>query len=213
MARTNKRNGTKKTISQKRKALMDDVPQSEEGTSTAPEVSEMPEVDTSKEMVWKRKEEEVALRFDEPRSKELYLARLEVQRDGNLTRGGGEEGLPTIRAELYRITTCLSSLDPPEIVPARPILPPSTQLFSTQPRVSTGPRVDHSTQRDDVKKDQTMDDDDDMSERQSESESDNDEGNDLLASARSTVRATCIPSNEVDTVVAMQWSVEKLREQ
>ncbi|KAJ8563385.1 hypothetical protein K7X08_031837 [Anisodus acutangulus] len=53
----------------------------------------------------------------------------------------------------------------------------------------------------------------DRSKRQSESESDSDEGDDPLTSARSTVRVANIPSDEVDTVVAMQWSVEQLRDQ
>ncbi|KAJ8554274.1 hypothetical protein K7X08_024952 [Anisodus acutangulus] len=78
------------------------------------------------------------------------------------------------------------------------------------PRVRTEYRVDHSTERDDVKEDRTVDDDDDSLERQSESESDIDEGDDPLASACSVVRAANIPPDKVDTVVAMQWSVEKL---
>ncbi|KAJ8568926.1 hypothetical protein K7X08_032663 [Anisodus acutangulus] len=38
--------------------------------------------------------------------------------------GGGEKGLPAIRSELQRILAWMSALDPPEIVLARPILPP-----------------------------------------------------------------------------------------
>ncbi|KAK4342340.1 hypothetical protein RND71_038156 [Anisodus tanguticus] len=85
MASTNKSKGTKKTTSKKRKAPIDDVPQSEEGTTTIPEGYEFPEVDTSGELVKKIKEEEIALRFAELESKELYLASLEVKQDGNLT--------------------------------------------------------------------------------------------------------------------------------
>ncbi|KAK4357766.1 hypothetical protein RND71_023376 [Anisodus tanguticus] len=51
--------------SRKRKALMDDDPQSEEGTTTTREVSELPEVDTLEEIVQKRKEEKIAPRFVE----------------------------------------------------------------------------------------------------------------------------------------------------
>ncbi|KAJ8542097.1 hypothetical protein K7X08_016963 [Anisodus acutangulus] len=81
---TNKFKGTKKTTSQKRKALMDDVIQSEEGTTTTPEDSELPEVDTMEEIVRKRKEEELSLRFAEPGSKNLYLVGLEIKIEGNL---------------------------------------------------------------------------------------------------------------------------------
>ncbi|KAJ8533107.1 hypothetical protein K7X08_015996 [Anisodus acutangulus] len=124
---------------------------------------------------------------------------------------GGEKGLPANRAELQRITTRLSALDPPEIVLVGLILPPTTQLFSTQPRVSIEPLVDHSIEQDDVEEDQTMDDDDnyyyDRFERQSDSKPDRDEGDDPLASDRSVVRATCIPPHEVDVVVMMKWHV------
>ncbi|KAJ8548962.1 hypothetical protein K7X08_032325 [Anisodus acutangulus] len=124
-----------------------------------------------------------------------------------------KENLEAVREEqkkLQRIMTKLSALDPLKIVLLRPILPPRAYLFSTQPRVSTEPRVDPSTKRDDVEEDQTMDDDDDKTERQSESDPDSDEGDDPLASARSVVRVTCIAPDEIDTVVVMQWSVEQL---
>ncbi|KAK4379548.1 hypothetical protein RND71_001410 [Anisodus tanguticus] len=53
-------------------------------TTNAPKDSELPEVDTTKEIVRKRKKEEIALRFADPGSKELYLAGLEIKREGNL---------------------------------------------------------------------------------------------------------------------------------
>ncbi|KAJ8562119.1 hypothetical protein K7X08_011410 [Anisodus acutangulus] len=64
---------------------MDDVPQFEEGTTTAPEDSDLPKVDTTEEIIWKRNEEELSLRFAETSSKELYLAGLEIKMEGNLT--------------------------------------------------------------------------------------------------------------------------------
>ncbi|KAJ8551643.1 hypothetical protein K7X08_021658 [Anisodus acutangulus] len=57
-----------------------------------------------------------------------------------------------------------SVLDPPKIVLAEPILPVAAELFSTQPRVSIEPLVDHSPERDNVEDD---DDADDRSERKS----------------------------------------------
>ncbi|KAJ8550124.1 hypothetical protein K7X08_033831 [Anisodus acutangulus] len=84
MTPTNKSKGTKKKTSRKMKVLMDDVPLSEEGITTAPGDSELPEVDTTEEIVQKRKEEELALRFSEPGSKKLYLVGLEIKREGNL---------------------------------------------------------------------------------------------------------------------------------
>ncbi|KAK4379968.1 hypothetical protein RND71_001830 [Anisodus tanguticus] len=89
-----------------------------------------------------------------------------------------------------------------------PILPPTVELFSTQPRVSTEPCVDHSPEKDDVEED---DDDDDKLERQSESEPDIDVGDEELESIRSIVRETCVQGDEVDTVIATQRSVEELR--
>ncbi|KAK4360628.1 hypothetical protein RND71_019580 [Anisodus tanguticus] len=101
--------------------------------------------------------------------------------------GGGEEGLLAIRSELQRITTWLSILDPPKIVLAG--------LY-------------YHRQQNNVENDAN-----DKLERQSENESDSDVGDKTLESARSTVRAACIPPDEVDKVVAMQWFVEQLREQ
>ncbi|KAJ8538132.1 hypothetical protein K7X08_014672 [Anisodus acutangulus] len=111
---------------------------------------------------------------------------------------GIEEGLPTIRVDLQRVKTQLSALDPPEIVLSGPILPPAAKLFSIQVRVNDEPRVDHSPERDDVEKD---DDVNDRSKRQSESEPDSDMGDETLESVRSMVRASGIPPDEVDTVV------------
>ncbi|KAK4365314.1 hypothetical protein RND71_016672 [Anisodus tanguticus] len=51
MTQTNKSKGAKKSNSHKRKVSMDDAPQSEEGTTTAPDTFELPEVDTTKEIV------------------------------------------------------------------------------------------------------------------------------------------------------------------
>ncbi|KAJ8554431.1 hypothetical protein K7X08_025109 [Anisodus acutangulus] len=110
---------------------------------------------------------------------------------------GGEKGLPAIEAELYRIKTQLSALDPLEIVLAGPILPPTSELFSTQPRVRTKPRVNHSHERDDVEED----DDDDRSEKESESELDSDMGDDPLASARPTVRPAVGPVISLGTII------------
>ncbi|KAJ8532064.1 hypothetical protein K7X08_011987 [Anisodus acutangulus] len=117
--------------------------------------------------------------------------------------GDGEEGLSAIQSELQRITAWLTVLDPPEIVLEGPILPPKIELFSTQPRVRTEPRVGYFSERDNVKEE-----DDDKLERESESESDSD---DPLESARSAMRAASISPDEVDTVVATQWYVEQLR--
>ncbi|KAJ8546515.1 hypothetical protein K7X08_032392 [Anisodus acutangulus] len=72
--------------SRKKKESRDDVPRSKEGTTTAPEVSELIEVDTLENMVRKIKNEDIALRFAEPESKKLYLLGLEMKSDGNLTR-------------------------------------------------------------------------------------------------------------------------------
>ncbi|KAJ8573456.1 hypothetical protein K7X08_009967 [Anisodus acutangulus] len=304
---------------------MNDVPQSEERTTNAPKDSELPEVDTTKEIFRKRKKEEIALRFADPGSKELYLAGLEIKREGNLAWVIHEEKrmswnrlknecpviiqnlkasrwaclvkptgnyIPVIVREFYATyreilnskrgrkeiesdddfflmytdydemikrpddhrvwTTSVIAKETPdwidtmvaihkntlkrsprgpaptkktapatfvttssapdtgqgilahEIVLAGPVLPPALQLFSTHFRVSTKPRVDHSTERDDMEDDQAVEDDDDnRSERQSDSELDIDKGDDPLASAHSTVKATNIPLDEVDTVVAM----------
>ncbi|KAJ8567190.1 hypothetical protein K7X08_019398 [Anisodus acutangulus] len=91
MAPPNKSKGTKKMTSRKRKAPMDYIPQSEERTTTAFKVSELPEVDTMEEIIRKRKEEELALQFVEPGSKELYLAGLDIKMEGNLARVIHEE--------------------------------------------------------------------------------------------------------------------------
>ncbi|KAJ8537065.1 hypothetical protein K7X08_035466 [Anisodus acutangulus] len=85
--------------SRKRKEHMDDVPQFEEGTTIVPEVSESPEVDTTEEIVRKRKEEEISLRFVELGSKELYLAGLEVKNDGKMTWVIYEENRPRVITE------------------------------------------------------------------------------------------------------------------
>ncbi|KAK4349315.1 hypothetical protein RND71_032070 [Anisodus tanguticus] len=312
MARTNKSKGAKKSNSRKRKAPMDDVPQSEEGTTTAHEVSELPEVDMDEEIIRKTKEEELALRFAEPKSKALYLTGLIVKNNRNMTRvtyeenragvpmidkidrctevkqtvyftrleygnkikktvsqssappimldahilstvdhptpsdtivpvipaitsesipaisvgtsfvptsgviysegwyasielrlehieGGGEKGLPTIRAELWQVKTQLSALDYQDITFARPIPLSAAKLFSTQPHILTQPCVYHSPERDDEKE---KDDDGDISERQSEGDPDSDSDADL-ESGHTTVRAAGIPRDKVETVIAI----------
>ncbi|KAJ8556241.1 hypothetical protein K7X08_022999 [Anisodus acutangulus] len=103
----------------------------------------------------------------------------------------------------------MSVLDPPEIVLAGPILPSATELFSTQLKVSTEPHIDHSTKQDDVDEEE----EENRSERKSESELDSYVGDDPLESAHLITRATCIPPDEVDTLVVMQWSIEQLWEQ
>ncbi|KAJ8573457.1 hypothetical protein K7X08_009968 [Anisodus acutangulus] len=241
---------------------MNDVPQSEERTTNVPKDSELPEVNTTKEIVRKRKKEEIALRFADPSSKELYLAGLEIKREGNLSWVIHEEkrmswnGLknecpviiqnlkassprgpaPTKKTAPATFVATSSAPDEGQGIPAHGMrlirlvevkvmqlieefptyvkeatettLTPYKEnleaLFSTHSRVSTKPRVDHSTERDDMEEDQDIEDDDDnRSERQSDSELDIDKGDDPLTSAHLTVRATNIPLEEVDTVIAM----------
>ncbi|KAJ8533119.1 hypothetical protein K7X08_016008 [Anisodus acutangulus] len=101
----------------------------------------------TEEIIQKRKEEELALRFAEPGSKELYFADRAVKNDGNMTR--------VIHEEKW------------DIAFAGPILPSTINLFSIQPSIRTELRVEHSPKRDD---DDNEDDHNDRLERQSEEE-------------------------------------------
>ncbi|KAJ8541896.1 hypothetical protein K7X08_016762 [Anisodus acutangulus] len=104
----------------------------------------------------------------------VLSSRQGITRDGTwlikLTdaKGGREEGLPAIKVELQQVKTQLSALNSHDVAFARPILPYAEELFSTQPRVYTEPRVDHSRERDNEK------DEDDRYERHSDGETDSD---------------------------------------
>ncbi|KAJ8537052.1 hypothetical protein K7X08_035453 [Anisodus acutangulus] len=93
-------------ISEK-KTSMDDVLQSEERTTTAPKVYELSEVDTTEEIVLKRKEEEIAIPFAEFGSKELYLAGLAVKNGGNMTWVIHDEKRDEIRDRVQQSNTSL----------------------------------------------------------------------------------------------------------
>ncbi|KAJ8569746.1 hypothetical protein K7X08_006323 [Anisodus acutangulus] len=194
MTRTIKSKSAKKSNACKRKAPMDDVPQSEEGTTSSPNTSKLHKIYMIEEIVRKRKEKELPLRFAELGSKVLYLAALAVKNNGNITWVIHQEN--RIRLADAKVTKLVSvflafvkeAIDT-ALAPHRATL---------EPRILTEPRIDHSSERDDEKE---KDNEEDRSERQSEGELDNDIGNDDLESTYTAVKVAGIPWDEVDTIV------------